>query len=50
VIEFTLSEDAWLGDAEFTLMIDGQSTGNVYTVIAQRDAGATQNIAITGSR
>jgi predicted Zn-dependent protease len=37
-----LAEDAWQGDAQFTVSIDGQQIGGVNTVTASHAAGATQ--------
>ena len=44
-----VSEDAWNGNAEFTVKVDGVSTGSTYTATASHASGDTQAIAITGA-
>jgi len=41
-----VSEDAWLGDAQFTVKIDGQQSGGTYTATASHGAGQSQAITI----
>jgi beta-glucanase (GH16 family) len=45
----SVSEDAWKGDAQFTVSVDGVSTGVTYTATASHGAGATQAITINGN-
>ena len=40
-----LSEDAWQGDAQFTVAVDGKQLGGAQTVTASHGAGAVQNFA-----
>jgi len=40
-----LSEDAWQGDAQFTVSVDGKTLGGAQTVTASHGAGAVQNFA-----
>lgn len=48
-LALAVSEDAYQGDAQFTVAIDGTTVGGVYTATASHAAGATQNVAITGN-
>ena len=41
-----VAEDAYLGDAEFTVTIDGQQAGGVYTATASHAAGQSQAITV----
>lgn len=43
-----LSEDAWLGDAQFIVTLDGRQLGPPQTVTALRGAGQMQDFAFTG--
>ena len=47
-LDVMISEDAWQGDAQFTISIDGQTIGGVRTATAYHAAGQTQNVPITG--
>ena len=49
VLEIDVSEDAWQGDAQFTVTVDGQQIGGTYTASASHSAGQTQAIAIPTS-
>ncbi len=40
-----LSEDAYQGDAQFTVSVDGKTLGGAQTVSASHGAGAVQNFA-----
>ena len=42
----TLSQDAYQGDAQFTVTVDGAQFGQVYTATASHAAGQTQQVAI----
>lgn len=44
-----LSEDAYLGDAQFTVTVDGGSLGAAQTVTASHAAGAQQAFTFTGN-
>jgi len=44
-----LSEDAYQGDAQFTVSIDGKSLGAAQSVTALHGAGKTQDFAFSGS-
>ena len=39
-------EDAYQGDAQFTVSVDGQQVGGIYTTTAAHGAGATQQVAM----
>jgi hypothetical protein len=43
-----VSEDAWHGDAQFIVKVDGYQMGGAYTVTASHAAGQTQAITISG--
>jgi hypothetical protein len=45
----TVSEDAWQGDAQFKVSVDGVDLGQTFTATASHAAGATQQIAISGN-
>ena len=44
-----LSEDAWQGDAQFTISVDGQKVGGTQTATASHAAGQTQEFDILGA-
>ncbi len=44
-----VSEDAWQGDAQFTVKIDGQQVGGTQTAMASHSAGQTQEFDILGA-
>lgn len=44
-----MSEDAWQGDALFTVSVDGVQQGGVRTVTASHAAGQTQAVLVDGS-
>ncbi|MBC7801291.1 MAG: right-handed parallel beta-helix repeat-containing protein [Gemmatimonadaceae bacterium] len=44
-----MAEDAWQGDAQFTVKVDGVQIGGVQTVTALRSAGASQVFEIRGT-
>lgn len=48
-LDLHVSEDAWQGDAQYTIQVDGQTVGGVRTATASHTAGATQDVALTGS-
>jgi hypothetical protein len=43
-----VSEDAYQGDAQFIVQVDGQQRGGTYTASASHAAGQTQAITLTG--
>jgi len=47
-IVLQVSEDAWNGDAQFLVLVDGVQQGGVQTATASHSAGQVQNITITG--
>ena len=49
VIALNLSEDAWLGDAQFVVSLDGQQLGGVQTVTALHGLGQDQTFTFQGS-
>lgn len=48
-VSLSLSEDAWQGDAQFTLSVDGRQVGGVQTVLASHAAGQHQTFDVAGS-
>ena len=44
-----LSEDRYLGDAQFTLSVDGHSVAGTQTVVASHAAGQAQTFTVLGS-
>ena len=49
VIALHLSEDAWLGDAQFIVSLDGQQLGGAQTVTALHGLGQDQTFSIQGA-
>jgi hypothetical protein len=47
-LTLTVSEDAWNGDAQFKVSVDGVDVGSTFTATASHTAGATQKIVISG--
>jgi beta-glucanase (GH16 family) len=47
-IVFHVSEDAWNGDAQFQVMVDGNAVGGVQTATASHAAGQVQDITLSG--
>jgi hypothetical protein len=48
-LTLAMSEDAWQGDAQFTVTVDGKATGGVNTVTALHSTGATQTFTFDGT-
>ena len=48
-LTLNLSEDAWRGDAEFVLYIDGKALTTAQTVTALHDKKATQAVSFSGN-
>ncbi len=44
-----MSEDAWQGDANFTVSVDGQQIGGTQTVVASHGAGQSQEFDVSGN-
>ena len=44
-----VAEDAWQGDAQFTVTVDGRQVGGTYTATASHGAGQSQAVTIGGS-
>ena len=49
VLALSVSEDAWQGDAQFTVSVDGLQIGEVQTATAARAAGQTQTVNVLGN-
>jgi predicted Zn-dependent protease len=49
VIALHLSEDAWMGDAQFIVSVDGQQFGGVQTVTALHGLGQDQTFSLQGA-
>ena len=49
LLDLHISEDAWQGDAQFTVAINGQTIGGTYTATALHSAGATQDFSLSGN-
>jgi lysophospholipase L1-like esterase len=48
-ITLAIAEDAYLGDAEFTVSVDGKQIGGVQTATALHSAGLSQNFTLQGN-
>jgi hypothetical protein len=48
-VALAMSEDAWNGDAQFTVSVDGQQIGGVQTVVASHALGQTQEFDVQGN-
>ena len=48
-LDLHVSEDAWQGDAQFTVQVDGNQVGGVRTATALHSQGATQDVSIGGA-
>ncbi len=44
-----VSEDAWQGDAQFTVSVDGSQIGGIQTATASHGAGQTQTVNVLGT-
>lgn len=47
-LALTMAEDAWQGDARFTVKVDGVQIGGLQTAAALRSAGETQTVNVKG--
>ena len=48
-IQFSLTEDAWQGDAQYVVLVDGQQVGGVQTLTALHGSGQEQLLDVEGS-
>jgi hypothetical protein len=48
VLDLSLSEDAWKGDAQFTVSVDGKQVGGVMSAHALHSTGDTEHVQLTG--
>ena len=48
VLDLALSEDAWQGDAKFTVSVDGVQVGGVRTVSTLHASGLDEHVKLTG--
>jgi endoglucanase len=48
-LAINVSEDAWKGNAQFRVLVDGKQVGGVQTATALHAAGATQTITLAGN-
>ncbi len=44
-----VSEDAWAGDAQYTVSVDGQQVGGILTATASHAAGQSQAVTLNGN-
>lgn len=49
VLSVNVSEDAYQGDAQFSVSVDGKQVGGTYTATASHAAGQSASVAIAGS-
>jgi hypothetical protein len=49
VLTLAISEDAYLGNAQFTVSVDGAQQGGIFTAEALKSLGQSQSLAINGS-
>jgi Ca-dependent carbohydrate-binding module xylan-binding/Right handed beta helix region len=47
-LDLKVSEDAWGGDAQFTVSVDGQQIGGTLTALASHASGSAQDFLIEG--
>ena len=48
-LSMVVDEDAWQGDAQYTVSVDGQQVGNTLTASASHAAGKWQHLVFNGS-
>ena len=48
-LALSVAEDAWEGDAQFTISVDGTQVGGVQTATASQSAGQTQTFDVLGT-
>ena len=49
VISLKVSEDAYQGDAQYTVAVDGVTIGGVRTATASHSSGASQDVSVAGT-
>ncbi len=49
VLALRVSEDAWQGNAQFTVRVDGTQVGGIQTALASHTAGQTQTFNVLGT-
>ncbi|MBV8457866.1 MAG: hypothetical protein JO122_14750, partial [Acetobacteraceae bacterium] len=49
VLDLSLSEDAWKGDAQFTVSVDGKQVGGIMTAHALHSSGDGEHVQLTGN-
>ncbi|MBV8578816.1 MAG: hypothetical protein JOZ58_27750 [Acetobacteraceae bacterium] len=49
MLDLSLSEDAWKGDAQFTVSVDGKQVGGVMTAHALHSTGDSEIVQLTGN-
>ena len=49
VLDLGLSEDAWQGDAQFTVSVDGKQVGGVMSAHALHSTGDSEHVKLTGN-
>jgi hypothetical protein len=49
IVTFLMSEDAYLGNAEFILTVDGVQVGGVQTISASHAAGQEESVSLAGN-
>ena len=49
IFRFSLSEDAYLGDAQYTISVDGMQQGGTLTEAANHAAGMSQTVSVAGN-
>jgi len=48
-VTFQVSEDAYQGNAQYTVKVDGKQVGGIYTATASHAAGASQSVSLAGN-
>ena len=48
-LSLSMAEDAWQGDAQYTINVNGTTIGGVETATASQSAGATQTVSVSGN-
>ena len=48
-LSLSISEDAWMGNAQYAVSVDGQQVGNILTATASHAAGQSQTVTFNGS-
>ena len=48
-LTLSMAEDAWQGDAQYTINVNGTTIGGVQTATASHSAGASQTVSVSGN-